>query len=395
MSHKETTGLTDAELALLARKYLDHSATDAEARALHQWYDKVDETGIEFIFTSSPQTPDEFGEQMLGELQEMITKEKGRKVVKINWWRAAAILLLVAGGLMAFLLTNNQAGKNGKSEIVHNTPSGDVAPGRDGAILTLSDNRKIVLDDAGNGNLAPDGDVRIVKNGNEITYAFNSTGTAREVQYNTVSTPRGRQFKVVLPDGTSAVLDAASSVYFPTAFIGNERKVKVTGQVYFDVTPDKTKPFIVQNNDMEIEVLGTAFNVNTYNDDDDARSITLLHGSVKVSKGNAADATFLTPGQQARINNNTGKIDVVKSVDMDEVMAWKDGAFQFNETGLSKVMAQLARWYDVDVEMRITGGERFFNGRISRNINLSQVLEILRLSDVNFRLEDKKLIVLP
>jgi transmembrane sensor len=394
MSHKETTGLTDAELALLARKYLDHSATDAEARALHQWYDKVDETGIEFIFTSSPQTPDEFGEQMLGELQEMITKEKGRKVVKINWWRAAAILLLVAGGLIAFLLTNNQAGKNGESEIVHNTPSGDVAPGRDGAILTLSDNRKIILDDAGNGNLTQDGDVQIVKNGSEITYAFNRTAATGEVQYNTVSTPRGRQFRVVLPDGTSAVLDAASSVYFPTVFTDKERKVKVTGQVYFEVTPDKSKPFIVQHNDMEIEVLGTAFNVNTYGDED-AGSVTLLHGSVKVSKGNAADVTFLSPGQQARVNNNSGKIDIVKSVDMDEVMAWKDGAFQFNETGLSKVMAQLARWYDVDVEMRITGGERFFNGRISRNINLSQVLEILRLSDVNFRLEDKKLIVLP
>lgn len=393
MSHKETTGLTDAELALLARKYLDHSATDAEARALHQWYDKVDETEIEFIFTSSLQTPDQFGEQMLTGLQEMINREKHRKVVKINWWRAAAILVLVAGGLMAFLLINNQTGKNGKSEIVNNTPSGDVAPGRDGAILTLSDNRKIVLDDADNGNLTQEGDVQIIKNGSEITYAFNNTTASKEIQYNTVSTPRGRQFKVVLPDGTSAVLDAASSVYFPTAFIGNERKVKVTGQVYFEVTADKTKPFIVQNNDMEIAVLGTAFNVNTYNDDD-AGSVTLLHGSVKVRKGNAADATVLIPGQQARINNN-GKIEVMKSVDMDEVMAWKDGAFQFNETGLSKVMAQLARWYDVDVEMRITGGERFFNGRISRNINLSQVLEILRLSDVNFRLEGKKLIVLP
>jgi len=394
MPHKETTGLTDAELALLARKYLDHSATDAEARALHQWYDKADETGIEFIFTNTPQTPDEFGEQMLSELQEMIMKEKEKKVVKINWWRAAAILLLVGGGLITFLLINNQTGKNGKSEIVNNTPSGDVAPGRDGAILTLSDNRKIVLDDAGNGNLTQDGDVQIVKNGSEITYAFNRTAATGEVQYNTVSTPRGRQFRVVLPDGTSAVLDAASSVYFPTAFTDKERKVKVTGQVYFEVTPDKSKPFIVQHNDMEIEVLGTAFNVNTYGDED-AGSVTLLHGSVKVRKGNTADATFLTPGQQARINNNNGKIDVVKSVDMDEVMAWKDGAFQFNETGLSKVMAQLARWYDVDVEMRITGGERFFNGRISRNINLSQVLEILRLSDVNFRLEDKKLIVLP
>lgn len=393
MSHKETTGPTDAELALLARKYLDHSATDAEVRALHQWYDEVDETEIEFIFTNLPQTPDQFGEQMLSELQEMITKEKKRKVLKINWWKAAAVLLLVGGGLIAFLLSSNQAGRNDKSGIVKNTPSGDVAPGRDGAILTLSDNREIVLDNANDGNLTPDGDVQIVKKGSEITYVFNGTAATEEVQYNTVSTPRGRQFKVILPDGTSAVLDAASSVYFPTAFTGEERKVAVTGQVYFDVTPDKTKPFIVQNNDMEVEVLGTSFNVNTYTDDD-ARSVTLLHGSVKVRSNRSAVSTFITPGQQARINNN-GKVDVVKSVDVDEVMAWKDGAFQFNETGLSKVMAQLARWYDVDVEMRITGDERFFNGRISRNINLSQVLEILRLSDVNFRLDGKKLIVLP
>lgn len=392
MSNK-MTGLTDAELALLARKYLDNTATEAEAWALHQWYDKVDETEIEFIFTRTPLTPDQLGEQMFTELQAMIAAEKQKKVFRMNWWKVAAILLLVAGSVITFLLISNQSGNQDKA-VLSDVPAADLPPGRDGAILTLSDNRKIVLDNAGNGNLTAEEDVKIIKNGNEITYVFNKADAATEVEYNTVSTPRGRQFKVVLPDGSSAVLDAASSVYFPTVFNGRDRRVKVTGQVYFDVTPDKSKPFIVQNGDMAVEVLGTAFNVNTYADDA-TRSITLLHGSVKVSNGSAPDARFLTPGQQARIHSDNGRIDIVKSVDMDEVMAWKDGAFQFNEAELSKVLAQLSRWYDVDVEMRMSGPERFFNGRISRNISLNQVLEILRLSDINFRLEDKKLIVLP
>lgn len=192
----------------------------------------------------------------------------------------------------------------------------------------------------------------------------------------------------MLADGSHVWLNTGSSVTYPVAFGKNERKVFVTGEAYFEVAHDASRPFIVKKADMEITVLGTHFNVNAYDDENSIR-VTLLEGAVKVKKGHASE--MLSPGQQAEVVN-TG-IAVANTVNTEAVMAWKNGYFHFGNTGIAELMKQLARWYDIDIVYKGEVPQRAFGGEISRNANLSQILNILNESNVKCRLEGKKLII--
>jgi len=194
---------------------------------------------------------------------------------------------------------------------------------------------------------------------------------------------------IILPDGTTAYLDAASSVHFPTAFTGNSREVSATGQVYFEVAHDKTKPFRVTIKGQTVEVLGTHFNIKAYDDETVIRT-TLLEGSVKISVN--GQSTLLHPGEQSQISATTNKITVIHP-DLDEVMAWKNGLFKFNNTDLQTVMRQLIRWYDVEVTYEGSNKNYRFGGYIPRDSKLSDVLRILQLSGVKFSIDGKKIIV--
>jgi transmembrane sensor len=307
---------------------------------------------------------------------------------RYRWVAAAAIFLFLASSVL-FLKYRNNADvytSNKKSAI-----NQDRLPGTNKAVLTLSDGRTIILDSAGNGMLAQQGKTSIIKkNDGQLVY---NPGAAQsnEVVYNLLQTPRGGQYKITLPDGSKVWLNASSSLRYPVIFAGKDRRVEITGEAYFEVAKDASRPFRVQLNNMEVEVLGTHFNINGYADEDAVRT-TLLEGKVKVLVSD--QSKYLQPGQQAQLKTS-GKIAIVDDVNLDETVAWKDGNFQFENSDIKAVMRQLARWYDVEVSYEGTVNKHFI-GNISRDVKLSQVLSMLQQTgEVKFKIEGNKLFVMP
>jgi transmembrane sensor len=318
------------------------------------------------------------------------------------YWAAAAVLLLLAGGVTYYTFTKATLPKQGLAKTETNRYKNDIPPGKSGAILTLSDGTTVNLDTAQNGLLAVQGKTKLTTANGIISYEkTHSTGS--EPLYNIINTPRGRQFKIVLSDGSQVWLNAASSIRYPAVFEGAQRKVQITGEAYFQVAPAYVKsskekiPFIVQfttpsGYSGEVNVLGTHFNVNAYAEESAVKT-TLLEGSVKVSLDNNESA-LLQPGEQAGIGKN-GKMKVSGDVDVEAVMAWKNGYFSFSQTNMATLMREISRWYDVEIEYEGAVPDRKFGGEISRNSNVSQVLKIMEESKVFFKIDGKKIIVLP
>ncbi|WP_343745500.1 FecR domain-containing protein [Chitinophaga sp.] len=268
----------------------------------------------------------------------------------------------------------------------------EVTPGSNKAMLTLADGSTITLDSAGNGALAQQGNVQVVQvNNGQLAYQASGSHAAGAVQYNTLAIPRGGQFRVTLPDGTNVWINAASTLRYPTAFTSTDRTVELTGEAYFEVAKMPEKPFHVKVRNIDVQVLGTHFNVMAYTEETSMQT-TLLEGAVKVHTAGAQ--TALRPGQQLRMEQ-TGRLSIVDNVNTDEIIAWKNGYFQFNHEKLPGVMRQIARWYDVDIAYEGNIPDREFGGKISRNSSIEEVLRILELSKVHFRIEKKKIIVIP
>ena len=318
------------------------------------------------------------------------SKSKKRRVIPLRRIAIAASIIGVL--LVSFFLLNDKIGKKeiAKSEIDQQRFKNDVLPGGDKATLTLADGSTIVLDDAQNGTLAQQGNSKIIKLGGKLSYDPTNKNSG-EIVYNTVSTPKGGQYQLELPDGSQVWLNATSSIHFPTSFIGTERRIGITGEAYFEIAKDPNMPFIVTVNNAEVQVLGTHFNVNSYNDEDNVKT-TLLEGSVRfVNDGNIS---ILKPGQQAQLTNE-GTTKVVSNVDVDEVIAWKNGMFDFENAGIETVMRQLSRWYDVEIEYKGKTDDLFI-AEMRRNIKLSDALKALELTGkVKFDIQGKKIIVMP
>jgi transmembrane sensor len=321
------------------------------------------------------------------------------QVRKLKWLRvaAAAIILLIATG--AYLFNRNSSGSTKTSMATLQPAKGqiqDVLPGGNKAILTLGNGQQIVLDNAQDGIVAQQGNADVVKLANgELAYK-RSGEKVEEVIYNTLGTPRGGQYRLILPDGSKVWLNAVSTIRYPTAFTGSERKVEITGEAYFEVTTDARKPFIVvvakdilRYNDLKIEVLGTHFNINAYSDEPIAKT-TLLEGSVKVTREN--QSVVIKPGEQTQLNNS-GILKIIRNANVDEAVAWRNGLFEFQDTDLQSILRQVMRWYDVDVEYQGEIPDRYFTAIISREKTLTGVLEILKLSDIDYKLDGKKLVV--
>jgi hypothetical protein len=322
------------------------------------------------------------------------------KKYRFKWW-AAAILIISAGSIYFF--SHHTTFKILANNVVKPKPlANDIAPGHSGAILTLSNGKKIVLDSLKNGLLANQGNVNILKKGDQISYRDkeNSNG---EILYNTMTTPKGRQYQLELSDGTKVWLDAASSITYPIAFTGKERKVEITGEVYFEVktillSPGKGQkkkmPFTVvinssSNAKREIQVLGTHFNVNAY-DNENAAKITLLEGIVKVFNNNTS--VTIKPGEQAVMVNQGDQMSVVNA-DINEAVAWKNGFFSFKNASIETIMRQVERWYDVDVVYNGQKPTDHYGGEVSEDVNASEMLKVLEVGGIHFKIEGKKIII--
>ncbi len=299
---------------------------------------------------------------------------------------AAAVLFLLLG--VWYFGARHKEGKSvASSSAVY---PNDIPPEGNKAILTLADGSRIVLDSAHNGQLAQQGSVKVVASNGQLSYeADNKEG---EVVYNIMTTPRGGQYQLVLPDGTKVWLNAASSIKYPTVFQGPGREVELTGEGYFEVAQNKSSPFIVKAGNMNITVLGTHFDIMAYEDEDNRRA-TLLEGKIMVSKG--ADEKIIDPGQQVIVNNNRPMV-VDKDADTDKAIAWKTGFFKFNNTDIRALMREISRCYNVDVIYNITDFSGEYGGRISRNLPLSQLVKLLEGNGIyHYRIEGRKLVVLP
>lgn len=397
-------------ISALIIKHLNKGLDEAERVELQEWMDQsvinrqvVEEflaedklrEGIINLYSTKEKIWQRLDKQIPG-LDEQVPDQKPAPAIPFGrpFWKytaAAVILILLTGAI--YLLLNKGAGPKqdklaGQSERFKN----DVAPGSNRATLTLASGRTIILDSVQNGSLARQGSARILKLTNgQLVYSPSGQQTG-ETLYNTISTPRGGQYHIVLTDGTGVWLNAASSIKFPASFTGKERRVTITGEAYFEVAKNAAMPFVVSTEkDAEVQVLGTHFNVNAYSDEA-SMNTTLLEGSVQVKQGNAMD--LLRPGQRAELSKD-GKIRLVNDADTEEAVAWKNGNFQFQNDGIGTIMRQICRWYDVKIiyEGKIPAGT--YSGGVSRNTKISNVLKILELSDLHFRIEGNTLTVLP
>ena len=303
---------------------------------------------------------------------------------------AASLLLILFAGNWFFLQNEKEKSGQGLSVAASKLPSTEILPGSNRAELILDDGSAVNLDSVQNGTIAFQGnaDVKNV-NGRIIYVTGNRERMAPSTTYNTLRTPKGGFYQLTLSDGTKLWLNAASSLRYPVAFTDKDRTVELKGEAYFEVAKDASRPFRVKVNDMAVEVKGTHFNVMAYDNETSVKT-TLLEGSVQVS-GTGYNA-LLRPGQQAKLTANN-KLEILDDVNTEQVVAWKNGYFHFDRAGLEVLMRQIERWYDVDVVYEGRIQQRSFGGKISRSSNIQDVLKILELSKVSFRIQDKKIIV--
>jgi transmembrane sensor len=321
------------------------------------------------------------------------TEGEGKVVAlhaKKRRWRyaAAAAVILLIGSVVVYQLSVSKPSSTdiAKKEAKYKD---DVLPGGNKAVLTLADGSTIILDDAQNGALAQQGNTKVTKLGGKLAYDP-ANADSKEVLYNTIATPRGGQYQVELPDGSQVWLNAASSLRFPTAFEGKVRRVEITGEAYFEVAKNKSMPFVVSVNGAEVKVLGTHFNVMAYGEENAVRT-TLLEGSVQFVSGN--NTSLLQPGQQSQLTKE-GEVKVVNGVDVESIIAWKNGMFHFENADIETVMRQLARWYDVEVDFKGQQIDNLFYAKIPRSSKLSDVLKVLELTgNIKFKIEGKKITV--
>lgn len=312
------------------------------------------------------------------------------KVIFLTWqrWVAVAAVVLCLIGLWYIYPANKTATPIIASQ--KKTVQKEIAAGGNHAILTLADGSTIVLDDAKNGDVTQQGTTKIIKlDSGKLAY-INDRQPSDVIVYNTISTPRGGQYEIVLPDGSHVWLNAVSSLNFPTSFSGTNRNVALTGEAYFEVSKNKSMPFIVAIGETKVTVLGTHFNVNAYTDEKNIIT-TLMEGSVKFSGKD--EERLLNPGQQSVYDNTIHSL-MVKKADVSQAIAWKDGFFEFSNTDLGTIMRQIARWYDVDISYKTTIKDVAYGGGISRKLNLTEVLRLLETSGVKFKIDNRKITVL-
>jgi transmembrane sensor len=418
----------------LLDKYLTGRLTEQERNKFHELLNDPEHTkqlaaiiDVELHEHAFDCEPDN---NMLAAIQENLQasihteKARGAKIIRFTRRLAVASVFVVClSGVAWWWLTARQPSKNEVAQEKTINKNSTITPGGNKAILRLGDGREIILDSAGQGTLVQQGQAKVIKSGDGQLSYQSADNVSAETVYNTVATPRGGQYQLILADGSKVWLNASSSLRYPTCFTGNERRVELTGEGYFEITSrlqdGKKIPFKViipaqpgAPGATEVEVLGTHFNINAYNDEAAVRT-TLLEGSVRVRSaigkqsaiGNRQSAinnqfeAVLIPGEQAvlashsRFTIHDSRLTINHSPNLEEVMAWKNGLFQFKAADLETVLRQAERWYDVQFIYNGNIPERF-SGQISRSANAEQLLKILELTGkVKFEINGKTITV--
>jgi ferric-dicitrate binding protein FerR (iron transport regulator) len=373
------------DIQSLLKRYLNQEASAEEVRVVEEWYERqLKERGFEWQEGEKERIRTAIEARLLERINENAEGAKtGRLLYIFRPWVAAAIILLLIGTGTLWWIFHRIKPEVAQAYIkIQN----DALPGGNRALLTLSNGQTIVLDSVHIGKIASQGNADIIKKDSGILAYSRGEQAATETSYNILSTPRGGEYQLMLPDGTLVWLNAASSIKYPTAFIGKDRTVEVKGEAYFEVKHDVGKPFRVMAGSELIEDLGTAFNVNSYSDEASLNT-TLIQGSIQINH-----AEILKPGEQSQMSKD-GRIKITNKVDLEAVMAWKNGRFQFNYAPLPDVLRQLGRWYDVDIQINGDLSSKKVWGKMQRDLNLSEVLDGLRDIGVHFRIEGKKLMV--
>lgn len=374
-------------LQYLLKRYRAGTCTSEEKALIESWYNSLDKQDGAFDNENLLNIGDAIWHQVAAKTG--INDVKRAKTNRYNFTIAAAVLVFVLTGAW-FVIT-----KRNVRHIVPQTVKNNIIPGGNKAILTLANGRKINLSDAGTGKIAKQGNTNISKTADgKLLYAADEL-TARNgapaVELNTIETPRGGQYQIDLPDGTKVWLNAASSLKYPAQFTGNQRNVTLNGEAYFEVAPDKLKPFIVNSGKQAVKVLGTHFNINAYNDEP-VITTTLLKGSVLVTQENTHQTSLLKPGQQAQVADDIK----VSKADVDEAVAWKNGMIKFSNQDIKSVMRIIARWYNVDIIYKGNISNIGFGGSVSRSMKISEILKVLETTGyVHFKITGRSVTVMP
>lgn len=388
----------------LLQRYRTGSCTKEERLIIESWLASLTEKGRWEWTTQEKEAFKDMLQMRIGkeiDEAEAVPVVPKRRIPLLRFVAAAAVMLVMGAGAYSLFFRNAQK-KDTLAKKADPPPANDIQPGENGAVLTLANGEKIILDSAGNGTLAIQSDVTVINKGGQLIYDSKSS-SSDELVYNTISTPRARQFKLQLSDGTRVWLNAASSIRYPARFAQDSRTVEISGEAYFEVASRQaasgaTKvPFLVKilsatdDDGGTVKVTGTAFNINAYEDESLIKA-TLVEGSIQFKKGNAEK--WLMPGEQAQLNKK-GTIKIIENANVEAETAWKNGYFTYDKTDIQTVMKQLSRWYDIEVDYEngIVPDDKYW-GDIQRDATLSNVLKVLEMSGLKFRVEGKKVTVI-
>ncbi|MCC6289924.1 MAG: FecR domain-containing protein [Chitinophagaceae bacterium] len=396
--------MTKEEAEALLKRYSAGSCTPEEKKAIEAWYAMLEKDSD---WQWSEEEKQVYSSALRKNVFESISDEKGKTIGfnkrRVVWWSVAASVAVFAISAIVYKTINSHSPTNND---IKNIPvetkvvlHDDALPGKAGAMLTLDDGSTISLDSIDSKSLAVQGGARVSNEKGLLAYTATDNESDKAI-YNTISTANGRQYAMVLSDGTKLWLNASSSVRYPVIFPAATRVIEMTGEAYFEVAAryDKTgkkNPFIVRikhkNGTIEeVEVLGTHFNVNAY-DEEPNTTVTLLEGAVRVGRQGVKPVS-ISPGQQAQI----GKDIIVKNnADIEAATAWKDGRFVFRKAGIQAIMRQAARWYDIEVYYPQKIPSDILSGGFSKNVKLSEFLKILEYSEINATINDRRVDISP
>jgi transmembrane sensor len=384
------------EVQKLVEKYLHGTASEEETNMLFNWYRT--ELNIEkTLVLDEYENEEDFKKNIFSGIDISDPKNKRRLSSNLSnsFAIAACVLVFMLTGLYFYYSLNTSV----TEKIAVEKKSNDIKPGGIKAILTLADGKQILLDDSKNGVVIDQGAIKIHKNSQGIIeYSLTEHSVQAQTDskeplmvYNTIQTPAGGKFQLNLADGSKVWLNSESTLRFPVFFSGDSREVELEGEAYFEVSKDQLKKFSVRSGNQTVEVLGTHFNINAYANEPSITT-TLIEGAVRVIELNTNQSQILKPGEQAVVSKD---IKVQRKGDVHADLAWKEGYFYFEDADIETVMRQLSRAYGITVRYETSMPEIHFEGAISTNLTLLEVLEILQKSNIHFRLEGKEVIVMP